>query len=345
MGPSVTNGSGGRGGRMTIESVRGRSGQAVAMAAPSHRRSVAWRAVGASVAAAALVLTVAAPHAFAGQNELAPKGRVFDINPKKEAKGAGAKATKTTSGISFHGGRVMTSGAVTVVPIWYGTGWSDTKKALVAGFLANLGGSGYYNINSTYTDAAHVAVPNLPISVNPGVDMTNYPFGRSVSDAGVEAAVQLAARTAGVAGPTVQYAFLGDDTTTLSSGYATQYCGWHTYTNVGTANVTYLATIDTPSWAMNACSVQSTSPNGYAGTDAMLSVLAHEVVESVTDPNLNAWYDTRGYENADKCAWTFGSTSLATNGSRYNVTLGGKQYLIQQNWVNASGGRCAMSYS
>jgi hypothetical protein len=28
----------------------------------------------------------------------------------------------------------------------------------------------------------------------------------------------------------------------------------------------------------------------------------------------------------------------------YNVTLGGKQYLIQQNWVNASGGYCAMHY-
>jgi hypothetical protein len=28
----------------------------------------------------------------------------------------------------------------------------------------------------------------------------------------------------------------------------------------------------------------------------------------------------------------------------YNMTLGARQYLIQQNWVNASGGFCAKSY-
>jgi hypothetical protein len=66
--------------------------------------------------------------------------------------------------------------------------------------------------------------------------------------------------------------------------------------------------------------------------------------ESVTDPNLNAWYDRRGGENADKCAWTFGATLTASNGWQYNMTLKGKQYLIRQNWVNASGGYCALSY-
>ena len=71
---------------------------------------------------------------------------------------------------------------------------------------------------------------------------------------------------------------------------------------------------------------------------------AHELEEAVTDPDLNAWYDNRGAENADKCAWTFGATSTASNGSLYNVTLGSRRYLIQRNWVNASGGYCSMSY-
>ena len=76
----------------------------------------------------------------------------------------------------------------------------------------------------------------------------------------------------------------------------------------------------------------------------MASIVAHEMEEAISDPDLNAWYDRRGNENADKCAWTFGTMSTAANGSKYNITLGGTHFLIQQNWVNAGAGSCAMSY-
>jgi hypothetical protein len=32
----------------------------------------------------------------------------------------------------------------------------------------------------------------------------------------------------------------------------------------------------------------------------MVSIIAHELIETVTDPDGNAWYDDKGYENADK---------------------------------------------
>jgi hypothetical protein len=76
----------------------------------------------------------------------------------------------------------------------------------------------------------------------------------------------------------------------------------------------------------------------------MASIIAHELEEAVTDPDLNAWFDRRGYENADKCAWTFGNTYTTSNGAQANMNLGGSDYLIQRNWVNASGGMCALSY-
>ena len=76
----------------------------------------------------------------------------------------------------------------------------------------------------------------------------------------------------------------------------------------------------------------------------MSSIIAHEFEEATSDPDLNAWYDSRGSENADKCAWTFGTESTAANGSKYNIVLGGTQYLIQRNCVNAGGGYCSMSY-
>ena len=59
---------------------------------------------------------------------------------------------------------------------------------------------------------------------------------------------------------------------------------------------------------------------------------SREIDETITDPYLNAWYDARGAENADKCAWTFGATQNS-GGSLYNFTSGSYKYLIQQNWL------------
>ena len=82
----------------------------------------------------------------------------------------------------------------------------------------------------------------------------------------------------------------------------------------------------------------------FRSADAMASIIAHELAETVTDPDLNAWFDSRGYENADKCAWTYGATQTTSNGAKYNVTFGSLNWLLQQNWVNASGGACKMAY-
>jgi hypothetical protein len=87
---------------------------------------------------------------------------------------------------------------------------------------------------------------------------------------------------------------------------------------------------------------QQSSPNGDVPVDGMISVLAHEIAEAGSDPELNAWTDASGQENADKCAWTFGTTQAASGGGQYNVVAGGKQYLIQQNW-SATDQQCELS--
>jgi hypothetical protein len=76
----------------------------------------------------------------------------------------------------------------------------------------------------------------------------------------------------------------------------------------------------------------------------MASVIAHELSEAVTDPLLTGWYSKDGDENADKCAFTFGDTYSAANGSGANVQWGARDFLIQRNWVNAGGGFCAAGY-
>ena len=64
--------------------------------------------------------------------------------------------------------------------------------------------------------------------------------------------------------------------------------------------------------------------------------MAQVVTGTVTDPFGVGWYDNRLQENSDKCELKFGQTYTAANGAPANVS--------QQNWVNASGGYCALSY-
>jgi hypothetical protein len=259
-----------------------------------------------------------------------------DLNAAKKKRG---------NGISYHGGPllgVLGSQPLYVYYIWYGN-WSGNSATTILTDLAhNIGGSPYFNINSTYYNASNAHVVN---SVTYGGSTTdNYSHGTSLSDSAIQAVVssaitsgRLPKNTSGV------YFVLTSSDVTASSGFCTQYCGWHTFGTISGSDIKY-SFVGNPDRCPSACEEQTKGPNGNAGADGMASIIAHELEEATTDPDLNAWYDSRGAENADKCAWTFGSTSNASNGALYNMTLGSRKYLIQQNWVNASSGYCAKSY-
>src|SRR5205823_10544431 len=192
-----------------------------------------------------------------------------------------------------------------------------------------------FNINTTYYSSTQVS--NLVSFAGSSDD--NYSRGTALSDGDIQAivAAQNPMDTNGV------YFVLTSADVNESSGFCTQYCGWHTHGTISGSDIKF-AFIGNPDRCPSACAAQSTGPNGNAGADGMASIISHELEEAVSDPDLNAWYDRQGMENADKCAWTFGSMSTAPNGSKYNMTLGTRNYLIQQNWVNASNGFCAKSY-
>ena len=116
------------------------------------------------------------------------------------------------------------------------------------------------------------------------------------------------------------------------------FCGYHGYSGKDPAVFKY-AFIGDPSVNIGAgCAAQTTSPHDNAGADAMANVTAHELVEAVSDPMLNAWYDSRNNENGDKCNFVFGTTSPESNASQSNVSIGGTRYLIQENWSPLSSG-------
>ena len=271
--------------------------------------------------------------AQASQTELVPK----HVAPVRTT----ARPNKNNNGIFYHGGSVIL-GTTNVYYIWYGNWSGNTATSILTNLAQSIGGSAYFNINTTYYNSSNTHITN---AVRYGGSTTdNYSQGTSLSDSQIQSVVSSAISGGRLPNDTnAVYFVLTSSDVTASSGFCTQYCGWHTNGSIAGSDIKY-AFIGNPDRCPSACEEQTTSPNGNAGADGMASIIAHELEEAVTDPDLNAWYDRRGYENADKCAWTFGTESTASNGSKYNVTLGGTKYLIQQNWVNASGGYCSMSY-
>ena len=260
--------------------------------------------------------------------------------------------TSATTPILYHGGPVMNAvGGPTVYVIWYGN-WNqgngtDTPagQQIVTDFLSAVGGSPYFSINTTYSGLSGKVAFG-------GQTNVGYLYGSRLSDSKVQSTVSYAiANGLLLNDPNGVYFVLTSSDVSENSGFCTRYCGWHTHAALLGTDIKY-SFVGNAARCITGCAAQSTGPNGNAGVDGMVSVIAHELEEATTDPDLNAWYDGGGAENADKCAWTFGQNlQQAANGAYYNVTLGSRNFLIQRNLahgVSVSGNvgdYCAVSYS
>lgn len=249
-----------------------------------------------------------------------------------------------SNGINYNGGPVML-GAPNVYVIWYGNWSGNSAVNLMTALLSNIGGSPYYNINTTYYSVSGSTQTHLTNAVHyAGSSADNYSRGATLSDADIATIVQSKISAGAFPNDTNGlYMVLTSADVNESSGFCTQYCGWHTHGTILGSDIKY-SFVGNPDRCPSSCAAQATGPNGAGGGDGMASIVSHELEEATSDPDLNAWYDRRGAENADKCAWTFGTESTASNGSLYNMVIGGYQFLIQQNWVNANGGLCAKSF-
>jgi hypothetical protein len=138
------------------------------------------------------------------------------------------------------------------------------------------------------------------------------------------------------------YAIFTPSGINLGGGFGTQYCAYHYHGTVNGQTVLYAAMPYNQQYP-GVCTEGTAAPNGDAGADAEVNTLAHEVEETTTDQMGNAWYDVRGYENADKCAWNFGTTHNNGTGV-WNITVGTKNFLVQQNWINSGSGGCRQSW-
>jgi len=264
-----------------------------------------------------------------------------------------AKPSANT-GIYYHGGPLIVNPAATnVVAVYWGvgamyasgpatgSGAGSQDGSLIGTFLSNLGGSPYFGINTTYYNGANAHVLNVVNYTGYWVTGTTPPA--SPTDANMVAMLQSGFNSGAIVyDPNTVYAIFTGPGINLGGGFGSQYCAYHTHGTVnGSQTVLYAAmphNQDFPS----GCTSGYASPNSDVAANSEVNTLAHEIEETTTDPLGSAWFDRRGYENADKCAWTWGTT-YSVNGGVANMQLGPAHFLIQRNWKNSGSGGCALS--
>jgi hypothetical protein len=84
------------------------------------------------------------------------------------------------------------------------------------------------------------------------------------------------------------------------------------------------------------------APNGLLAADEAISILSHELMESLTDPLWNwkgGWLDGAGWEVADECTWHYGEPLGSTDPdapqtTEYNQVINGGRYYTQTQFSN-----------
>src|SRR5947209_86743 len=275
---------------------------------------------------------------FALQGAYAQNQPVGIVPPKPSSQPSPAPqpgAIVTGNGIEYHGGPVMIS-PHNVYFIWYGNWSGSAATTILPDFITGLNGSNYFNTNTTYGDANNDIANTISMA---GQIFDNYSQGKDLGSIGVQNAVS-AALNAGLLPTDANGSYLGLTSPDVTeSTFCHQFCAYHTRATLNGADIKYGFVGNPATQCPNSCEDQRVSPNGNEGADAMADFLAHEINETVTDPHLDAWFhnNTAG-EVGDLCNFNFGNRFYLFGGASANITLGGRNYLIQQNWVNDSGG-------
>jgi hypothetical protein len=268
-----------------------------------------------AVAALSLVSVVVAVSArAAGGPPAITSGPMRGIVPPRNL---GHSNTSGSNNLIYHGGPVQTSSVNhTVYPIYWGSTWngaySATRTAINA-FYGGVGGTNYAKTNTEYTDSGGNHVSSAASYGGSQTDTSRSANGGSTSTILKEVAkVTNGHPQAGAYYPVY---------TDRARGGA-GYCAWHSAGTINGIEVQFAYF-----FALN----NDAGCSPYSGSSQRVNlgnVSGHEWSEMETDPQLNAWYDASGEENADKCAWMF-------NG---NQTFGGYTWTIQGNWSNNANG-------
>ena len=246
-----------------------------------------------------------------------------------QVRGEAGKARPGGGGASpnivWHNGAIMLT--PTVTPIFWGPRWSDPafyvdKISGLNDWHHGIGGSSFEATSNEYTgtNGQVTSAINYPGPGGSFTDLSTVPstVGKLTTPTATEVCKMI-----------------GSSAPTDGSGYYPVYvdvkrgnagfCAYHSYTTCSGIPVQFAFFFNLDDDA--GCDPQDTSSHSE-GLAALVNVSAHELSEARTDPRNGGWYDNSGAENADKCAWTFGTDAIQlTNGTKWKM---------QGNWSNAA---------
>ena len=254
---------------------------------------------------------------------------VPELNPSTHhfpAQGWARPGGGGSQNLSYHtGGSVIRNAHV--VFIFWGFSNGDPYATALANFRNQFGTTGEYNVITQYygqdslSGYGNIAQANLSGGTADMYD-TNPP--RNVSDAAVQGEVAKYLSTHAFDGNTVyeviipSTSYSSDGTSTSCGGPSLAYCAYHGHFSSGGHDVKYAIG---PYPSCSGC-----QSSGFTAAQNAEHFICHETREAVTDPDLNAWYDRRGNEADDKCAWS-PTPFIGTGG-----------YAYQYEWSNSAGG-------
>lgn len=256
---------------------------------------------------------------------------VVPIKPESDLTFSGVLSYRD---IKYTVGNPVLTGDVNVYYIYYGN-WTDSQKDILENFMNNIGESDWYGINRKYYYQQDNFSEKVPVSgaviLKKTVD-DFYSRGHHLSGNDIPEIIEEKIDSKELPEDTSAVYFVltsGDVYESIRSdlgkaSFCTSYCGYHVSWELKSSKRIFYAQVGNPTRCLSGCAPtmnSKLSPNNDIGVDGMISALAHELVEAITDPvsdvdSLRAWQDATGYENGDKCA-----VNLFFNFFKYLVDL------------------------
>jgi hypothetical protein len=235
----------------------------------------------------------------------------FKVRPPQPSPSPGI----ITGPLNYRGGPVQSAPKVYVV-FWGWTSDPSGEQPYLINFLSSVGGTDWLNTVTQYGGGN-------PTDLYGGSWSDPTPIPTQPTPAQMSAEAFAAMAHFGLASSVNVQIVVATPTGHSSSGFVTTFCSVHVFATQGSNYVIY-TNFPYMTDAGGSCGAGFVS----APLDGVSIVEGHELAESITDPEMNAWVDAGGSEIGDKCAWT----------NVTDITTGTGTFPVQPLWSNSANG-------